>query len=267
MSSDPFSGFKAQQRQMWSTFAPTALFTTQPAARLVAFAEIKPGERVLDVGTGTGNVAVTAARAGADVTGIDLTPELLEVARENGSLAAVNVAWHEADAEQLPLPDGSFDVVVSQFAHMFAPRPDITVREMRRVLKADGRVAFSTWPPDHFVGRMFAFVGRNLPPPPPGAMPPPLWGDRAIVTERLAAGGFDAPEFDEDYMVPAALSPAHYRLFLEKNVGPLTKIMELADGEPDRRDTLRRELEAMIAEYFAGNAVPQRYLLTRAAAR
>jgi len=161
MTSDPYSALKARQREMWSTFAPTAVFTTPTAANLVRFAGVSPCQDVLDVGTGTGVVAITAAAAGARARGIDLTPPLLEVARENARIAGLDVEFLEGDAEQLPYPDASFDVVVSQFGHMFAPRPERAVAEMRRVLKPSGRIAFATWPPDRLVGQVFAFVGRN----------------------------------------------------------------------------------------------------------
>jgi SAM-dependent methyltransferase len=266
MSNDPFAGFKAQQREMWATFAPTATFTTQPAAHLVAFARIQPGDRVLDVGTGTGVAAVTAARKGARVSAIDLTPALLDHARENGRIAGVDVEWKEGDAEQIPFPDEAFDVVISQFAHMFAPRPDVAIGEMRRVLKPGGRVAFSTWPPDEFVGRTFGFVGRHMPPPPPGAAPPPLWGDRRVVAERLASGFVDA-SFTDGMMHVPSLSPAHYRLLLEQSVGPITKIVAMAQSDPKRLAEIRSELDAMIGEYFQDNTVRQKYLTTRASAR
>ena len=166
---DPFSDFKQRHKEMWASFTPTAIFTTPVAAHLVKFAGIASGETVLDVATGTGVVAITAARTGARVTGLDLTPPLLDQARQNARIARVEeVVWTEGDAEALPYPDASFDVVVSQFGHMFAPRPEVAVPEMRRVLKPGGRVAFATWPPEHLVGRMFAFVGRNSPPPASG---------------------------------------------------------------------------------------------------
>jgi ubiquinone/menaquinone biosynthesis C-methylase UbiE len=111
-------------------FHPTETFTTPLAARLVQHAGIAVNQRVLDVACGTGVVAVTAARAGARVTALDLTPELIERARENAKIASVNIEWHEGDAEQLPFDGGVFDVVVSQFGHMFAPRPDVVVSEM-----------------------------------------------------------------------------------------------------------------------------------------
>jgi SAM-dependent methyltransferase len=222
---DPFADLKKRQREMWASFTPTAMFTTPVAGQLVNFVGITSGEKVLDVGTGTGVVAITAARADARVTGLDLTPELLDQARENARIAQMqDLVWTEGDAEDLPYPDASFDVVVSQFGHMFAPRPEIAVAEMRRVLKPGGRIAFATWPPEHCVGRMLAFVGRNSPPPPPGATPPPQWGNPAIITERLAAG-FEAPFFARGVMSVPALSVEHFRLFMEKSVGPMQKLV------------------------------------------
>src|SRR5207302_6730849 len=111
--------------------------------------------------------------------------ELLETARENAQLGGVESDFHEGDAEQLPFSDSEFDAVLSQFGHMFAPRPQVAIAEMLRVLKSGGTIAFSTWPPDQFIGRAFALTASYMPPPPPDAMPPTLWGDEKIVRERL----------------------------------------------------------------------------------
>src|SRR5437762_5497353 len=146
MSADAIAKFKEAQKQGWAHFAPLESMTTPTAARLAKFAGVQSGQRVLDVACGTGVVAITAARIGANVTGLDLTPELLERARENSGVAEVDVDWHEGDVEALPFPDGAFDVVLSQFGHMFAPRPEVAIREMLRVLKPGGTIAFSTWP-------------------------------------------------------------------------------------------------------------------------
>jgi SAM-dependent methyltransferase len=264
---DPFAELKTRQREMWASFTPTAMFTTPVAGELVKFAGITPGETVLDVGSGTGVVAITAARAGARVTGLDLTPELLEQARENARIAKVEtIVWTEGDAESLPYPDTSFDVVLSQFGHMFAPRPDVAVAEMRRVLKPGGRVAFATWPPEHFIGRMFAFVGRNSPPPPPGAAPPPQWGSPAIITERLAAG-FEPPFFARGTMTFPALSVEHYRLFMEKSVGPMQKLVEALAGDPAKLAAVRTEFDALMKPYYWDNVMHQDFIMTRAKAR
>jgi SAM-dependent methyltransferase len=264
---DPFAELKKRQREMWSSFAPTATFTTPVAAHLVRFADIQPGERVLDVATGTGVVAITAALAGARVDGLDLTPALLEHARENARIADMHgIVWTEGDAESLPYPDATFDVVTSQFGHMFAPRPEVAVAEMRRVLKPGGRVAFATWPPEHLVGCIIEFIGRISPPPPAGVAPPTQWGDPATVAGRLAAD-FEVPFFARGVMLYPALSIQHYRLFNEKAIGPMQKVVDSLAGDPPKLAALRGEFEALARPYFADNLVRQDYLLIRAMAR
>jgi SAM-dependent methyltransferase len=264
---DPFVELKNRQREMWASFTPTAMFTTPVAAQLVKFAGVVSGENVLDVGTGTGVVAITAARLGARVTGLDLTPALLDQARENSRIAGMeNIVWTEGDAESLPFPDASFDVVMSQFGHIFAPRPEIAVAEIRRVLKSDGRVAFATWPPEDFVGAIFAFIGRNSPPPPAGAAPPAQWGNPTVVTDRLGKS-FEAPFFRRGTMTFPALSINHYRLFMETSVGPMQKLIESLASDPKKLLGIRAEFEALAQPYYWENEVHQDYLLTRAKAR
>ena len=267
MSNDPFLDFKRKQRESWTTFVPAATFTTTVAAHLVRFANIRADELVLDVGTGTGVAAVTAARTGARVSALDLTPELLVEARENGRIAGhPEIAWQEGDAETLPYPDASFDVVVSQFGHMFAPRPEVVVAEMRRVLKPTGRVAFATWPPEHLVGRMFALISRYSPPPPPGVAPPPLWGNPTVINERLA-GAFGEAFFERGTMVYPALSMGHYRQFIEASIGPMRRVVEGLADAPERLARVRADFDALVIPYYVDNQVQQSYLLTRALVR
>ena len=264
MSIDPIAKFKETQRQGWAHFAPLEALTTPAAARLVKFAGIQPGQRVLDVGCGTGVVAITAARLNAKVCGIDLTPELLERARENSQLARMEIDWREGDAEALPYSDETFDVVLSQFGHMFAPRPDVATREMLRVLKPGGVIAFSTWPPELMIGRSFTLVGRYMPPPPPEVSPPPQWGDVAVVRERLSSAVREIV-FDRDRMSFPALSIPHYRSFIERTAGPMLKLVEMLSGsDPEQLAKFRLEYDSLTAEYFADNIVRQDYLLTRA---
>jgi SAM-dependent methyltransferase len=262
--SDPFVQFKQMQREGWSHFSPLAAMTTPTAAKLVNFAGVKAGQRVLDVACGTGVVAVTCARRGARVTGLDLTPELLEAARENAKIAAVEIDFHEGDAEQLPFPDATFDAVLSQFGHMFAPRPDVAIAGMLRVLKPGGTIAFSTWPPEQFIGRAFALTATYMPPPPPGAMPPPLWGDEKVVRERLGDRVRDIT-FDRGTMLTPALSPAHSRAVIERSAGPMIKLVEmLSKSDPAKLAQYRREYDALTAEYLQDNQVHQQFLMTRA---
>jgi SAM-dependent methyltransferase len=264
---DPIAAYKALQKEVWSTFLPFELHTTPTAALLVRFAGVGPGERVLDVACGTGVVAVTAARAGARVDGLDLTPVLLERARENAAIAGVEVAWQEGDAETLPYPDGTFDRVLSQFGHMFAPRPEVVVAEMLRVLRPGGTIAFSTWPPDSFIGRMFALVGRSSPPPPAGVSPPTLWGDPKVVAERLGGRVADLG-FESGTMRNPALSPAHYRAQAERLGGPIAKIAEqLGRTDPAKLAAFRRELDELAAGFLKDNVLRQDFLMSRAVKR
>jgi SAM-dependent methyltransferase len=261
---DPLTQFKEAQRQGWAHFGPVEIFTTPTAARLIKHAKIAAGQRVLDVACGTGVVAITAARAGARVSGLDLTPQLLERARENARLATVEIDLREGDAEQLPFDEAVFDVVLSQFGHMFAPRPDVALNEMLRVLKPGGTIAFSTWPPELFVGRTFALIARYAPPPPPGVAPPPLWGDPNVVRERLGKSVRDIV-FDRDCMLVQALSAPHYRTFFERSAGPVIRLVEaLSTSDPTRLSEFRHEFEALIGEYLRDNLLRQDYLLTRA---
>src|SRR5436305_5344127 len=186
--------------------------TTPSAAKLVHFAGVRPNQKVLDVGCGTGVVAITGRRAGAVVTGFDLTPELLAVAKENAAIAELDdFTWKQGDVESLPFRDGEFDVVLSQFAHIFAPRPEVAIKEMLRVLKPGGRIAFNTWPPELMIGRMFALTASYLPSPPdPKPAPPHQWGDTHIVLKRLGAPGRDAV-FDRSLQITQAVRPQHYR--------------------------------------------------------
>jgi SAM-dependent methyltransferase len=260
---DPFTDFKAKQREAWSRFAALEAVTTPPAARLVSFAGIRPGEKVLDIGCGTGVAAITARRAGAKVTGLDLTPALLERARANAAIAGFSdIEWREGDAEALPFKDGEFDVVISQYGHMFAPRADVTAQEMLRVLRPGGRIAFSTWPPELALGRLFALTGKYLPGP-PGATPPGAWGQTPFVRERLGSAVRDIL-FDQGTMLFPALSLPHYRLLMEETSGPVLRIVQTLKDDPAKLAAFRQEVEATMAPFYRDNIMHHDYLMTRA---
>jgi SAM-dependent methyltransferase len=258
---DDIAKFKQAQKEGWAHFAPLEALTTPVAARLVRHAGVTQGIRVLDVGCGTGVVAITAAQLGAHVQACDLTPQLLERARENARIAEVEIEFREADVEELPFGDGQFDMVISQFAHIFAPRPEVAIREMLRVLRSGGTVAFATWPPEMLVGRTMAISGRYMPPPLPGVLPPTLWGEPGVVRERLGNAVRDIV-FNRDCMLPPALSPQHYRTMIERTA--MSKLIELLSGDPERLRAFRQEFDAVAAQYFRDNTVRQDYLPTRA---
>jgi SAM-dependent methyltransferase len=261
---DSFESFKDAQKLAWAHFAPLEMFTTLVAARLVRHARVHAAQCVLDVACGTGVVAVTAARLGARVTGLDLTSALLNRASENSQIAGVEIGWQEGDAEALPFHDGAFDVVMSQFGHIFAPRPEVAVAEMLRVLKPGGTIAFATWPPEVFTGRTFTLIARYAPPPPPGVAPPTQWGVPEIVTQRLGIAVRDVV-FDRGTMRVPALSPQHLRTRAEKSIGPLIKVVEtLSATDPSKLAALRREYDDLVGEYYHDNTLRQDYLLTRA---
>lgn len=261
-NNDPFSQFKAAQREGWGLFAPLESLTTPAAAKLVEFAEIKPGQRVLDCACGTGVVAITAARKGAQVKGLDLAPALIERAEANSIMAQTEIEFTEGDVEALPYVDASFDVVLSQFGHMFAPRPEVAISEMLRVLKPGGRIAFSTWPPDHFVGKLF-FLGSKFSPPPPGTAAPAAWGDPVTIRERLG-GVVEDLMFDRGQIWLSVLSPQHARDLFERTAAPLVKLVSDLKNEPVKLAQFRSELEELIDFYAKDNVMQQHFLLSRA---
>ncbi len=263
---DPIAKMKEAARIGWASFTPFEMLTGTVAPELVRLAGVQAGQRVLDVGCGTGVVALTAARCGASVTGADLTPTLLEAARGNAALAGVDIEFIEADVEALPFADASFDVVLSQFGHMFGPRPEVTIAQMLRVLKPGGVIAFSTWPPELYTGSMFALTGRYAPPLPEGARSPIEWGDPHIVRQRLGAAVSEL-RFDRGCMRFPALSPAHARIFMERNAAPVLKIVESLAAEPERLAAFRAEFDALAGQYFHDNFVRQDFLMSRAVKR
>jgi SAM-dependent methyltransferase len=181
--------FKTRQRDMWGAGEYSALsrYIADVGELVVARARIAPGMHVLDVACGAGNAALTAARAGGRVTGLDLTPKLLDAGRAKAQAESIEIEWREGDAENLPFEDGSFDRVVSTFGHMFAPRHERTASEMARVCRRGGTIVTATWTPEGITGDLFRVIGSFMPPPPDYASPPILWGREDYVRERFAA--------------------------------------------------------------------------------
>jgi SAM-dependent methyltransferase len=154
------------------------------AAEFVNRLEIKPGERVLDVACGTGNLTIPAAQKGARVIGVDIAPNLLEQGRAWAQAEGLAIKFDEGDVEELPYEDASFDTVITMFGAMFAPQPNITASELIRVCRPGGRIAMANWTPTGFIGQMFKMVGKHVPSP-AGVPSPVLWGDEGTIRERF----------------------------------------------------------------------------------
>ena len=235
------------------------------AAHLVRFAGVQPEHRVLDVGTGSGLVAIVAAQRGARAVGVDPTRALLAKAKENAALAGCgDIEWHEGAAETLPFADGSFDVVLSQYAHMFSPESEAAAREMLRVLKPEGRIAFGAWTPDGLAPRLMGLTFRYLPPMPGAAPPSPFeWGHaegvRNYLGDRVRELGFE----NAALQLPA-LSTAHARRLFEETFGPTVLLVRALSNAPARLAQWRHEHDAAAAEFFADGRLRFDYLLTRA---
>jgi ubiquinone/menaquinone biosynthesis C-methylase UbiE len=180
---------KANMRNTWMAgdFGVVAKTISAGGDAFVHGLGISAGKRVLDIATGTGNLAIPLARAGCLVTGVDIAPNLLAQARERAAAEGLTIQFDEGDAEALPYPDASFDAVVTMFGAMFAPQPELVAAEMARVLKPGGLLAMANWNPASFVGQMFKTGSKHVPPP-PGVPAPVLWGDEATVRQRLATG-------------------------------------------------------------------------------
>ena len=182
---------KTRHRAMWSSGDyPTMVQTfLLPIGARLAEACAKPGERLLDVAAGTGNASLPAARAGALVTASDLTPRLLDAGRALAEAEGLDLEWTQADAEDLPFEDGSFDTVMSSIGVMFAPHHQPAADEMARVCRPGGTIALLCWTPEGMIGDLFRTMKEFAPPPPPGAQTPPLWGSedhlRGLFGERV----------------------------------------------------------------------------------
>ena len=184
---------KARARATWSAGDYDAVVDRiwSAGADVVARAGVSDGDDVLDVACGTGNASIPAAEAGAKVTGLDLTPELFDGARRRAAKAGVELELVDGDAEDLPFPDESFDVVVSTFGCMFAPDHRRAANEIARVLRPGGRLGIAAWTPEGSVGDFFKSLSALGPPPPPEFEPPILWGTREHVEELFAGTGVE----------------------------------------------------------------------------
>jgi ubiquinone/menaquinone biosynthesis C-methylase UbiE len=222
-------------KTMWGSgnYAAVAEKVSQAGEVVIERSGLEPGMDLLDVACGTGNATIPAAQAGARATGLDFSPDLLEIARERGSDAMVEVEWVEGDAQELPFDDASFDRVISTFGHMFAPDHKRTAEEMLRVCRPGGTIAVACWTPEGSIGRMFRTVAELVPPPP--GTPAILWGTEEHQRELLGEG-----EFARHEIVWEDESVESYAQFMLESFGPLLNAREaLAEREGELDEAFR----------------------------
>lgn len=243
---------KQSMKATWMAgdFGQIANYQAANAAAFVERLGLRPGMKVLDVACGTGNLAIPAAKLGCEVAGVDIAPNLLEQARERAAREEVRADFQEGDAEALPFGENTFDVVMSMYGAMFAPRPDVTARELVRVCKPSGLIAMANWTPAGFVGQVFKLNGRFVPAP-EGVPAPALWGDPKIATERLRGAGASTVE-----TVPVInrweypFGPAELVEFFKRYFGPTQVAMSKLDAA--QRAQLTQELVAMYTQHNQG---------------
>jgi ubiquinone/menaquinone biosynthesis C-methylase UbiE len=238
-ASDP--AVKAQERRMWASgdFPKVSRETVAPVGpELVQAAGVRTGDKVLDVGAGSGNTAIPAALAGGDVVASDLTPELLAAGRSAAVAAGVALEWVEADAEALPFAAGRFDVVTSSFGVMFAPHHQVAADELVRVTRPGGTIALATWTPEGWTGEFFAVMSGFRPPPPADEQPPMLWGVEDHVRGLFGDAVEDFRFEPRTLVVDHFDTPEALVSFYQQNFGPTIAAYAAVGDDAERRDAL-----------------------------
>ena len=241
-SATEVEALKIKLRATWMAgdFAEIAKSFQTGAEEFVARLDLAPGKSVLDVACGNGNTAIPAALTGADVIGVDIAPYLIEQAIVRAASAGASAEFDVGDAEDLPYEDASFDIVMTMFGAMFAPRPNVVVHEMGRVCRPGGTVAMANWTPEGFIGQMFKATGKHV--QPPASMPSPLlWGTVDAVQERFAGAFIDLElvKRDIDFIFP--MGPSEVVEHFRRYYGPTKKAFEALDI--DGQAALRKDLE------------------------
>ena len=256
------AAIKQKQQATWASgdFGVVGVTLQIVGESLAEAVDVRADERVLDVAAGNGNATLAAARRFARVTSTDYVPALLDKGRARAQADGLDVRFLEADVEDLPFADGSFDVVLSTFGAMFAPDQRRTAHELMRVVRPGGRIGLANWTPGGFIGRLFKAVGAHLPPP-AGLASPALWGSEAHITALFGpqAARISAQRrfFNFRYR-----SPAHWLQVFRDYYGPTHRAFAALDTADQR--ALERDLVALLGEMnVAGDTslvVPGEYL-------
>jgi SAM-dependent methyltransferase len=235
---------KVRQRAAWSSGDYAVVGTTLQIVgeSLCEEIDLRPGERVLDVATGNGNAALAAARRYAEVIGVDYVPALLDRARERAAADRLPVQFREADAEELPFPDGTFDVVLSTFGVMFTPDQERAARELVRVTRAGGRIGLANWTPDSFIGSLFRTIGKYVPPA-AGLKSPALWGSEQRLGELFGARASGIRAQRRSFVF-RYLSARHWLEVFRDYYGPVHKAFGALD--PAGQEALTSDLHDLL---------------------
>jgi ubiquinone/menaquinone biosynthesis C-methylase UbiE len=257
-----FAAIKQKQQATWASGDYAVVGTTLQiiGESLAEAVDVCAGESVLDVAAGNGNATLAAARRFAHVTSTDYVPALLDKGRERAQAEGLNVQFREADAEDLPFDDASFDVVLSTLGSMFTPDHARTAREMLRVTRAGGRIGVASWTPEGFIGRLFKIIGAHVPPP-AGVKSPALWGTEAHITELFGAKAASI-RCERRIFKFRYRSAAHFLEVFREYYGPTHKAFAALDA--NGQQALQRDVTALLEQLNVGGAaslvVPSEYL-------
>jgi SAM-dependent methyltransferase len=220
---------KARQRTAWSTGDYAVVGTTLQIVgeNLCEALDLRSGARVLDVAAGNGNASLAAARRWCDVTSTDYVPSLLESGRLRARAEGHSIAFQEADAENLPFADASFDAVLSTFGVMFTPNQDKAAAELARVCKPGGKIGLANWTPASFIGQVFATIGKYIPPA-PGVKSPALWGTKQRLGELFGVSAREIRTTSRDFVFRYH-SPAHWVEVFRTYYGPMNRTFQALD--------------------------------------
>jgi len=235
-----FDELKVRLKATWMTgdYDLFSRYLEKDAERFFRRLGIAPGTRLLDVGCGAGQLALIAARAGAQVTGCDISTNWLQKARARAAAERLEITFEEGDAERLPYEDAQFDAVISLIGAMFAPRPDLVAAELTRVCRPGGMIAMANWTPGGFVGQMFKAISKHI--APTGMPAPVLWGDEATVRDRFRDANAGLKFARRVYHFEYPFPPGAVVDFYRANYGPMSRAFASLDG--NGQEALRSEL-------------------------